>query len=122
VSNLLAAAATTATGNGTPATHSNVAPQSPSPASHASPAPVVAVPKASVNLLDWDDEPQQVTHSPPAPAPGGLRLSNVELSPADFQQRWGTLPEVLSRQIFTLAMVPDATSEVESSMRDVKVF
>jgi hypothetical protein len=119
VSNLQSSvAATTAAGNGNAGVPSTPAPQSPS--SHQAASPVVAVPKASVNLLDWDDEPQQVAPSQTV-APGGLRLANLELSPADFQQRWGMLPEVLSRQIFTLAMVPDATSEVESSMRDVKV-
>lgn len=80
---------------------------------------VVASPSASVNLLDWDDDPQPVRSAPSAST--GLRLGQIDLSPADFQQRWGTLPEVLSNKLFTLAMVPDATSEVESSMRAVMV-
>jgi hypothetical protein len=80
---------------------------------------VVATPSASVNLLDWDDEPQPVRSAPTVSA--GLRLGQIDLSPAEFQQRWGTLPEVLSQKLFTLAMVPDATSEVESSMRAVMV-
>lgn len=72
-------------------------------------------------MLDWDDEPQALS-TQSAPPSGGLRLRNIDLTPADFQQKWGVLPEVLTKKLFILAMVPDATSEVESSMRDVQVL
>lgn len=86
-------------------------------------AAVVAAPKASVNLLDWDDEPQPpVHHQHHHAAHSGFKLGNIELAPPEFQHRWGALSEILgNKKVFTLAMVPDATSEVESAMRDVKI-
>ncbi len=75
-----------------------------------------------MNLLDWDDEPQPPVQHHHAPH-SGFKLGNIELTPPEFQQRWGGLPEILgNKKVFTLAMVPDATSEVESGMRDVKVW
>jgi hypothetical protein len=116
VTNVQSAAAA----NGTAAPAAAVA--APSPASPQVHAPVVAAPSASVNLLDWDDEPQPIRSAAPAVVSSGFRLGQIDLSPTDFQQRWGALPEVLSHKLFTLAMVPDATSEVESSMRAVMVL
>jgi len=81
--------------------------------------PVKATPAASVNLLDWDDEPSPASRPTQQLSP--LVLSPCELSPPEFQQKWGGLPEALNSKICTLAMVPDATSEVEASMRDVQV-
>jgi hypothetical protein len=81
---------------------------------------VKAAPQQSVNLLDWDDEPSSAAPAPAAQSMA-MQLAHFELSPADFQQKWGGLREVMSEKICTLAMVPDATSEVESSMRAIKV-
>lgn len=85
-------------------------------------ARVVAAPQQSVNLLDWDDEPSGPSSAPVALGQAlCMQLVHCELAPTEFQQKWGTLREVLSDKICTLAMVPDATSEVESSMRAIQV-
>lgn len=89
---------------------------------------VVATPSTSVNLLDWDDVP-----SAPVQAPSQqqqtlplLRLRAVEMTPAEYQQRWSVLVDAAlplpNQRLCTLAMVPDQISEVESGMRTVQVI
>lgn len=80
-----------------------------------------------VNLLDWGDD---ITSSQPAPSTSvsdtpSLSLdSNFTLSPADFQQYWGSFAEVPlpnGGNVCSLAALPDELAEVEQGMAEVNV-
>ena len=90
-----------------------------------------APPATVVNLLDWgDDSPATTTTTPAASSSPSLVLDgSFVLSPADFQQHWGTLSVVSlpngnssgSSLLCCLAALPDELSEVEQSMAEVNV-
>jgi hypothetical protein len=81
----------------------------------------------SVNLLDWGDD-SAVTSAPAATqSSSGSTLAleaGFSLSPADFQQYWGSFAEAPlpnNNILCCLAALPDEQAEVEQSMAEVNV-
>ena len=83
----------------------------------------------SVNLLDWGDSPTKEAGplSTLAPLSAGVPAApmtlcaDADVTPARFQQLWGSLTEAYNGRVRRLASFPQTTAAVEAAMKVAKV-
>jgi len=100
----------------------------PSVASHAPAATTNAPSYSNSSLIDFGDDFSAVLAAPAVtqqfarPTPSLLLDASVELSPQKFQQLWLSLPDSVNGRVFGVTQVPNATQQIEQSLRQNKII